>query len=131
MSNSSIWPRDRFPIRCRHTEPSGPGNDSNLGVLCIPPKLCHYWSLTIRLFYVICRTLVMGVLSLCRHAVGIFYCPPANWATPLWVITYLSVMVMKCYSTLPRPPELESYYLMQFSVISKIFVFVGGDTASV
>ena len=38
-------------------------------------KFQHYWNLTIRLFSVINRTLVEGVLLLCRDAVGVFYSP--------------------------------------------------------
>ena len=38
-------------------------------------KLQHYWNLTIRLFSVKCRTLVGGVLPLCREEVGVFYSP--------------------------------------------------------
>ena len=38
------------------------------------PKL-HNWSLAIRLFNVIFRTLVDEVLLLCRDAVGIFFGP--------------------------------------------------------
>ena len=37
------------------------------------PKLQHYWSLTIRLLRVISRTLIGGVLLLCRDAVSVFY----------------------------------------------------------
>ena len=36
-------------------------------------KLQHCWSLTIRLFCVIYRTLIGEVLPLCRNAVGVFY----------------------------------------------------------
>ena len=39
------------------------------------PKLQHYWSLTIRLFNVIPRTLIGEVLPICRDAVGVFYSP--------------------------------------------------------
>ena len=39
------------------------------------PKLQHCWNLTIKLFSVISRTLVGGVLPLCREAVGVFYSP--------------------------------------------------------
>ena len=39
------------------------------------PKLQHHWSLRIRLFIVITRILVEGVLPLCREAVGVFYSP--------------------------------------------------------
>ena len=53
---------------------SGPGSNGNEGVLGIPPKLQHHWSLTIRLFRVICRTLIgVGVLALSKDAVGVFY----------------------------------------------------------
>ena len=39
------------------------------------PKLQHYWNLAIRLFSVISRTLIGGVLPLCREAVSVFYNP--------------------------------------------------------
>ena len=39
--------------------------DGNVWVLCIPPKLQHYWNLTIRLFSVIYRTLIGVVLLHC------------------------------------------------------------------
>ena len=38
-------------------------------------RLQHYWSLTIWLFNVISRTLVNGVLPLCRDAFDVFYSP--------------------------------------------------------
>ena len=49
----------------------------NLGAMTIKgssysPKLRHFWSLTIRLFSVISRTLFGGVSSFCREAVGVF-----------------------------------------------------------
>ena len=37
------------------------------------PKLQHYSGLTIRLFSIISRILVGGILLLCRDAVGVFY----------------------------------------------------------
>ena len=46
------------------------------------PKLQHYWSLSIRLFRVIIRTLVGGVLPLCREAVCVFYSP--SLMSPRW-----------------------------------------------
>ena len=40
------------------------------------PKLQHCWNITIRLFSVISRTLVVGVvLDLCREAIGVFNSP--------------------------------------------------------
>ena len=46
---------------------SGPGSDDNKGVLCIPSKLQHYWSLIIRAFSVISRILVEGCLILVQR----------------------------------------------------------------
>ena len=47
------------------------------------PKLQHYWNLIFRLFSVLCRTFVGGVLPLFRDVVGVFYCPSRlgqwNW----------------------------------------------------
>ena len=43
------------------------------------PKPQYYWSPTIRLFSVISRILVRGVLPLCRDAV-IYSAAPAGWA---------------------------------------------------
>ena len=42
------------------------------------PRPKHYWDLTIRLFSVITRTLIGGVLSLYRGAVGVFYSLPSR-----------------------------------------------------
>ena len=44
------------------------------------PKFQHYLILIIRLFSVICRTLMGGVLLPNKHAVGVFSAP-AEWAT--------------------------------------------------
>ena len=68
---------------------SGPGRNNNEAVLRIPKKLQHYWNLTIRLFSVICRTLIGGILPLCREAVSVFSSPPqTNWTkTRLCIIS--------------------------------------------
>ena len=59
---SSFYLSHRYDsIRCWHFEPEWTH----------PPKLQHYWSHTIILFRVIPRTLVGGVLPLCRDAVRI------------------------------------------------------------
>ena len=59
---------DLTPIRYYQ---SGPGSNDNKGVLRIPQSL----GLTIRLFSVISKTLVMkgAVLPICRDEVGVFY----------------------------------------------------------
>ena len=51
-------------------------------------KLQHYWSLTIRLFSVITRTLVGGGgLPLCRDAIGVFCSPNrlGQWALYIYI----------------------------------------------
>ena len=52
MSNSSIWPIERILLGFTNSGQSGPGGDSNEGILRIPLKLKD-WNLTIRLFNVI------------------------------------------------------------------------------
>ena len=58
-------------------------------------KLQHYWSLTIILFSVISRTLIMGqgVEPLCREAVGVFY-SPVDWAEMLKQILIKTLMYL-------------------------------------
>ena len=59
------------------------------------PKLQHYWSLTIRLFSVISRTLFGGFLTLCREAVSVFYSP--SWLGHITVLSR-NCRVMLYYS---------------------------------
>ena len=54
---------------------SRPGSDDNKKGTLHSPRLLHYLKLTIRLFSVISRTPIGGVLPLCIEAVGVFYCP--------------------------------------------------------
>ena len=61
------------------------------------PKLQHYWSLTIRLFNVISKTMIVEVLPLCRDAVGVFYIPIQLGHLIGWGLTPLQLM----YSTSP------------------------------
>ena len=57
MSNSCIWPIDRTLIRCYHSGPEWTWEWwQGRGTLHSPLRQ-HYWSLTIRLFCVIYRTL--------------------------------------------------------------------------
>ena len=48
---------------------------------------------------------------------------------PLWVRVDLGVMAMKAYSTLPIFPELEPHYQVQFSVITRTFLWWAGGLA--
>ena len=75
MQFSSIKPIDKTLSGTTTLGLSGPGSNGNEGVLYIYPKYQYYWNLTIRLFSVISRTLVGGILPLCRDAVGVFYSP--------------------------------------------------------
>ena len=59
MSNNSILPIDRTLSDAPTLGQGEPRSNDNKGVLNIPPKL-QDWSLTIRLFNVISRTLVGG-----------------------------------------------------------------------
>ena len=50
--------------------------------------------LTIRLFSAISRTLVGGVLPLCKGAVGVFYStPPADWANWEYISVYVCLHI--------------------------------------
>ena len=57
---SSIWPVDRTPIRCYHSGPEWTWEWWQWRDTPHSPKLQHYCNLTIRLFSVISRTLVVG-----------------------------------------------------------------------
>ena len=74
---SSIWPIDRTLIRCYHSGPERTWERWEWRGTPRSPKLQHYWNLTIKLFSVISRTHIGGVLTLCREVVGVFYSP--NW----------------------------------------------------
>ena len=53
----------------------------------------YYYCLTIRLFSVLSRNLIQGVLPLCSDAVSVFYCP--NWMGHLfyWVAKKKMMMI--------------------------------------
>ena len=82
MSNRSIWFIDRSLSGPTAPSQSGPGSDGNKEVLRIPQ---HHWNLTIRLFSVISRTLVEGVLPLCKGAVDVFNCSIQLGNLSFWV----------------------------------------------
>ena len=62
-------------IRCYQSEPEWTWERWQWRSTLHSRKLQHCWSLTIRLFCIISRTLVLGVLLLCRESVGVFYIP--------------------------------------------------------
>ena len=74
MSSSSIWPIDKNLSGSTTPSQRESGSNCNEGVLYIPLKL-QGWIIAIRLFNVISKTLVGGVLHLSRNPVGVFYSP--------------------------------------------------------
>ena len=72
---SSIWLIDRTLLGAIIPVQNGPRSDGNKRGTPYFPKLQHYWNLTIRSFNFIFWTLIgeVGVLPLCRKAVGLFY----------------------------------------------------------
>ena len=72
---SSVWPIDWTLIKCYHSRPEWTWEQWQWRGTQLSTKLQLYWNLTIRLFSVISRTLVEGVLPLCREAVSVFYSP--------------------------------------------------------
>ena len=69
---SSIGPIDRTLSGATSAGRSGPGSDGDKGVLASPKATALLEPNPIRLFNVISRTLVGGILPLSRNAVGIF-----------------------------------------------------------
>ena len=74
MSNNSIRPIDRTLSGLTTLGQSGPGSNGNERGIPNSQKL-QDWSLTIRWFNVIFRTLIGRVLPLCRDADSVFYSP--------------------------------------------------------
>ena len=117
---SSIWPIDRALLGVTTPGHSGPGSDGNEGILRIPPKLQHFWNLTIRLFSVISRTVIGGgeVLPLCREAVGVFYRPGLmgeeikSW---IKVKTFSSPCI--CFKKKGRALQKLVVYVLYFDVV--------------
>ena len=82
FSISSILPIDKTLLGATTLSQSGPGSDGTFA------KLQHYWSFTIILFSVISRTLLGGVLLLCRDVVGVF-CSPSRLSQCQSLLDYL------------------------------------------
>ena len=74
---SSIQPVDRALSSATTPGQSGPGSDGNEGVLCIPQSssIAGTSPSDCLVSYQGHSLLVVGVLSLCREAVGVFYSP--------------------------------------------------------
>ena len=72
----SVWPTHRGLSGATTLRQSGPGNKGNIRGTPHSPNL-QSWSLTVRLFSVIIRTLNggVGVLPLCRDVANVFSSP--------------------------------------------------------
>ena len=81
---SSIWPIEPY-----HSEPEWTWEWWQWRFTQHSPKRQHYWNLAIRLFSAISMTLVVGVLPLCRAAVGVF--TQAEWAPKFKITGYIQI----------------------------------------
>ena len=122
MSNSSIWLIDRTQSGASTPNQSRWRSNGNEEVLRIPQS-SSITEASLSLFSLISRTLVGGVLPLCKDAVSVFYNPsqlghrmgggltplqfmysmtPANWAIRhLLGESYPSAVMQSVYSTAP------------------------------
>ena len=79
------------------------------------PKLQHYWRLTIRLFHVISRTLIMGESYPSAEMQLVYPAAPAEWFEWTWKLWQ--------WRGTPHSAELEPHHQMQLSVIPKTQLF--------
>ena len=99
---SSIQPIDMTLIRCYHCGAEWIRERWQWRGTPHSPKLQHCWNLTIRLFSVISRTLVVrGVLPLCREAVGVFYSPSRLGNSILHLISSFFSLFSNSLETVP------------------------------
>ena len=95
MQKSVLWKKHSLVLFNPHIGPlsgttipgqSGPGSDGIKGVLRIPQSSSITGNSPSDFFSVISRTLVGGVLPLCREAVSVFYSPSrlGNHFLSLW-----------------------------------------------
>ena len=80
MSNSSIGFIDRTLSDATTPRQRGPGSDGNEEGTPHSLKLQHYWSLTIRLFNVISKTLVGGWSYPSAEMQSVYSTVPSDWA---------------------------------------------------
>ena len=74
MHFSSIWSIDRTLSGATTPDQSGPGSDGNEGVLHIPQSSTITGTSPSDCLVSYPGHLLVGVLPLCREAVGVFYC---------------------------------------------------------
>ena len=142
MSKSSIWLMDRTISDASTLGQSGPGSNDNKEVLHFPQSSSD-WSLTIRLFNVMFRTLITGVLALSRDVVGVFYNPSqldckANKnliVTITWLnkdncnnlivtITWLNKDKWRCKLSTSKKGILVTIFYLQKHILSVYIAFV-------
>ena len=72
-------------VRCYHFGPEWTWEQWQWSGAPYSPKLRHYWNLTIRLFSVISRTLVVAGIYLSAEVQSVYSFAPADWVTSLCV----------------------------------------------
>ena len=90
---SPTWSIDRKPIRCYHFMPQWTWEKWQRRGTPHSPKFQYNWNLTIRLFSIISRTLVGGVLPLCREAVSLLFYDSSRLGKDRWSDVRVDVVV--------------------------------------
>ena len=94
-------------------------------------KLQHCWSSTIRLFNVISRTLVKGVLLLWRDAVSVFYCPSRLDCVYMCVIIYIYIYIYIRGAFKIKIKYIIAIHLMRWPTNFYDFTFKSTATAAI
>ena len=117
MWNSSIWPIDSTLSSA--TTPEWTWEWWQWRGTPHSPKLLHYWTLTIRLFNVISRTLIWKVLPLCRDAVGVF-------CSNSWLGHNVLVKIMKSWDIWfgKLPKEKKKSYILYTILYIYIYIYI-------
>ena len=99
---SSIWPTDKILSGATTPGQSRPRSNGNKEGTQHSPMLQHYWILTVRLFFVIIRTLNGGCLTFCRDAVSVF-CSPSWLGHKCSEYTLHTQYIFMYLAPLPEP----------------------------
>ena len=118
MSNSSIWSIDRTRSGATTPDQSRPGSNGNEGVVCISQKIQHYWSLTIRLFTLIYRTLVEGGSYSSVMIQLVYSTAPADWARSYRWQTTLDWEILDL-PNIPSSDKVNLYNLVQTGTLAQ------------
>ena len=94
MSNSSIWPIARTLSGATTPGQSESGSDANKEVLRIPQRSSITGTLTIRLFWVISRTLIGEESSTFAEMQSVYSTAPADWTGREWSTPSLPLLLV-------------------------------------